>query len=109
MAEQPIDMPGHGRAPAAAAVCPACTMADENADTGMFRAGCEECSARMLAHGPEHFQAMAVAAFTPAYSLALKRVFGADWIRGHERVRAWAKRIEAHRQAHGAKGPADAA
>jgi hypothetical protein len=92
-----------GAAPAAAA-CPACAMAQQEADSGMYRAGCQECAARMLAHGPEHFDAMSVAQFTPPYATALKRVFGADWMRGHERVRDWAKRIEALRQARGMKG-----
>jgi hypothetical protein len=93
----------------AAVECSACAMAQQDADTGMYRAGCPECSARMLAHGPELFDAMAVAGFTPAYATALKRVFGADWMRGHERVRDWSKRIEAQRQARGLKGAADAA
>lgn len=94
---------------AAVAVCPACDVAQFDAGTGMYRAGCLECAARMLAHGPEHFDAMSVAAFTPAYATALKSTFGADWMRGHERVRDWARRIEAQRQARSMQGAADAA
>jgi hypothetical protein len=77
--------------------CPACGTAEANPDTGYYRANCQECAARMLAHGPEHFDAMAAAAFTPAYRSALQAVFGGGWMDGHVRVRAWSKRIAAWR------------
>lgn len=89
--------------------CPACATAQADALTGHYRAGCTECAARMLAHGPEHFDAMAAAAFTPAYRSALQAVFGADWMDGHVRVRAWSRRIEWQRQLQAMKGPDDAA
>lgn len=92
----------------AAPVCPACEVAHGNAESGYYRAGCVECSARMLAHGPEHFDAMAAAAFTPAYRTALQVVFGGDWMDGHTRVRSWSRQIEAARQARAMKGGGDA-
>lgn len=89
--------------------CPACAVAQGDAETGHYRAGCTACAARMLAHGPEHFDAMAAAAFTPAYRSALQAVFGAGWMDGHTLVRQWSRRIEAQRQARGMKGAVDAA
>lgn len=74
--------------------CPACTEAGQNPRSGFYRADCLECSARMLAHGPEHWEAMAVAQFTPRYAAALKAVFGERWQQGHERVRAWSKKLK---------------
>jgi hypothetical protein len=65
-----------------------------NPQSGYYHAGCMECSARMLAQGPEHWEAMAVSQFTPRYAAALKAVFGKQWQQGHERVRAWSKKIK---------------
>ena len=80
--------------------CPACIAAAANPQSGYYRAGCVECGARGLAHGPQHHEAMLAAAFTPAYRSALQAVFGLDWMEGHKRVRAWSKRIEAARAAN---------
>jgi hypothetical protein len=91
-------MPLDNAAPAAAA-CPACAMAQQEADSGMYRAGCQECAARMLAHGPEHFDAMSV-----AHSRRPMPRPEAGVRRAAMSVRDWAKRIEALRQARGMKG-----
>jgi len=77
----------------ATAECWECGQAQADPHYAMYRAGCAECGARMLAIGAEHAQAMSAAQFTPAYAAALKAVFGADWMRGHERVRAWSRRL----------------
>jgi hypothetical protein len=86
--------------------CDACERALVEPESASYRAMCVECAARMLAHGPQHHEAMLAAAFTPAYRSALQSVFGSDWMDGHTRVRAWSKRIEAARLQ---KGGADAA
>jgi len=77
--------------------CQACAAALVNPETGLFSALCVECQARSLAQATAYFDAMAAATFTPAYRAALNTVFGSAWMRGHECVRAWARRIEAAR------------
>jgi hypothetical protein len=74
--------------------CPSCAAAEADPLTGRYHSGCQDCAARMLAHGPQHHEAMLAAAFTPAYRSALQAVFGGEWMEGHRLVRAWSKRIE---------------
>lgn len=85
--------------------CAACSAAlADPLNCGALSAGCVECQARLLARRPEHFDATAAAAFTPAYRSALQSVFGDAWMQGHERVRAWSKRAEAARMSAGGAG-----
>lgn len=72
--------------------CPACTESRLNRWCGHYRADCLECSARMLSHSPEHFEAKTAGKLTPDYLKALQSVFGEDWKAWHERVKAWAER-----------------
>ena len=75
--------------------CPACTEATTNPWCGAYRADCLECSARALSHSPAHHDAATAGAITPRYRDALQVVFGSEWKRGHERVKAWAaKRVQ---------------
>jgi hypothetical protein len=78
--------------------CHACTVAADNPDTGLYGADCQECQARSLAQDPRFFDAMSVASFTHAYRGALNVVFGPAWMRGHECVLAWSRRIELARR-----------
>lgn len=66
----------------------------EAGHTGSYSAGCRECGARALAQSHEHFESAQAGAMTPRYRSALQRVFGAEWKRGHERVKAWSERLK---------------
>lgn len=74
--------------------CPACAEAMRNPNTGMYRAGCKECSARALAAAPAHFLAAQAPKLLPEYKNALQAVFGDDWRAGHLRVKAWSQRAK---------------
>ncbi|MCW7541453.1 hypothetical protein OOT46_26955 [Aquabacterium sp. A7-Y] len=81
------------------ALCAACVDAAGNVLTGSYRAGCRECEARAVAHGPAWFAAEKV---NPAglkdvpeiYRLALHKVFGTDLEQWRQRVKHWAERIK---------------
>ena len=78
--------------------CEACFVARHNPQTGLYRFGCPECSARMLANSSMFRRSQARGTFDPSYLAALKRHFGdasAQWEAGHKRVREWARRIDA--------------
>lgn len=78
--------------------CEACFVAQHNPQTGMYRFGCPECSARVLANSAPFWRSQARGTFDPSYLAALKRHFGdasAQWEAGHKRVREWARRIDA--------------
>lgn len=80
--------------------CPACRAWEERPLCGAYNAACKECSARMLATTQEHWQSRRTRQMTPEYKDALRRAFGADWQAGHQRVKAWAERMEARRATH---------
>lgn len=73
--------------------CEACTTAQANPFSGLYRAGCPECKARALAQSPQFFDAVAAEAITPNYRSALELSFGAEWKEGHARVKAWAEKL----------------
>lgn len=74
--------------------CPACAEAQRNPLTGMYQAGCKECSARALASSPSHFLAAQAGKILPTYRDALRAVFGDEWKAGHARVKEWAGRLK---------------
>ena len=69
--------------------CDACHLAATTPMTGMYRAGCKECTARMIASGTAYFEALNLRTMTPTYVDLLKAAFGDDWQHWHKRVRAW--------------------
>ncbi len=75
--------------------CEACTQAEVNPRTGLYRIGCAECSARMLAHSPEFAESAARQTLTQPYkaALAVALVPGERIEQTHQRVRAWDRRI----------------
>ena len=74
--------------------CPACDAAAmAPATCGAYRSKCSECTARHLAHGPEHFESQQAGRITSAYRYALVAAFGETWASGHKRVRHWAMLI----------------
>lgn len=73
--------------------CPACTEANANPRAGSYRAGCDDCKARMFAGGIAYHDRKTAGVPTQAYEGALRKVFGdrAEW--GNQRAKEWAKRI----------------
>ncbi len=69
--------------------CEACTEAIKSPHSGMYRADCLDCTARMLSRSKECFDAARSEAITPAYRDALQAVFGENWMDGHARVKRW--------------------
>lgn len=79
--------------------CEACQIALTNPKTGRYTAHCEECKARALANGNALFESKRLGVKSPEYADALRRVFGeGNEATGHERVRAWAKKINQHKK-----------
>jgi hypothetical protein len=74
--------------------CETCAHAEINPRTGLFNAGCLECTTRHIAHLPVFAECQHAGRLTEPYMASLKRVFGDDWKAGHESVKAWAKRIK---------------
>lgn len=81
--------------------CEACTTAAANPRSGLYRVGCPECGARMLAQGPDFFVAASKERITPEYRVALATILapGESIESAHKRVRAWAERIRDPRPA----------
>jgi hypothetical protein len=79
--------------------CRACTAASTNPLTGRYGADCPECKARALAHGFELFESKRKGVMSTEYADALRKVFGeGNEEAGHERVRAWSKKINQHKK-----------
>ena len=74
--------------------CPACTIASSNPRTGEYRSNCEDCRARALAQSPQHADARDRRKLTTEYMEALRAVYGDGWEAGHQRVKAWAQRLD---------------
>lgn len=74
--------------------CKDCTAAEANPLSPLYRAGCLQCTARMLAHSPARWSAVQAGAITPAYRDALQAAFGQDWKQGAAWVKVWADRIQ---------------
>jgi hypothetical protein len=74
--------------------CDCCAVAQVNPRTGLFRKDCQECRARALAQGMEFFLSQRAGRMTPEYRAALDEGFKDDAAGGHDRVKAWARRIK---------------
>ena len=76
--------------------CTACTDAMTSPRSATFTPSCESCDARALAATGAHEESARVASITPAYRTALVALFGAEsaeWMAGHEAVKAWDARM----------------
>lgn len=79
--------------------CDYCTKAKEEADWPLFRAQCRGCAVRSLASGPAFHQSGLDGSLAAPYRKALGAIFGDDWRKGHELVKAEYARIQAARKA----------
>lgn len=79
--------------------CHACKMAHENLLSGLYSTTCDNCKARALANGFDLFESKRAGVKSPEYAAALRKVFGeGNEEAGHERVKAWSKRITQHKK-----------
>ncbi|MDR0458709.1 MAG: hypothetical protein LBH10_06770 [Burkholderiaceae bacterium] len=78
--------------------CPDCARAEQNPDWGGYRAHCPECHARALAQSPAFFYSQNVRRLTHEYQGLLAACVDKDIAVAHERVKAWAERIQQTRQ-----------
>lgn len=79
--------------------CQACAIAKVNPLTGRYDSGCDECFVRSLASSLHFHYATQANAITPDYRDALRGQFGDEWRVGHDRVKAWADKINQARKA----------
>lgn len=80
-------------------ICSACQTAEKNPATGRYSADCGECKARALANSFDLFESKRQGIKSPEYAAALRKVFGeGNEGAGHERVKAWSKRITQHKK-----------
>lgn len=63
-------------------------------DFPMYRAQCRMCAVSSLAAGPMFHQAGVDGSLSASYRKALAGIFGDDWRRGHEMVKAEAQRVK---------------
>lgn len=78
--------------------CFACAFADQDPKCGHFHSSCQECTARALALSPKFFEANQSQVLTGSYREALRAAFDGVSIKdAHERVMAWAAKIDAAR------------
>ncbi|MCA3070233.1 MAG: hypothetical protein IOD11_07430 [Rhodocyclaceae bacterium] len=81
--------------------CAGCQAAAANPLSGLSIDGCQECAVRELAASPAYHASVLAQRVMPAYRQALQRVFGLQWLDGHERVKALAAAVRAARKAAG--------
>lgn len=74
--------------------CPACQEAKTRRH-GEYRNGCEGCTVRAVAGGPDFFVATREGLLTPAYRRLLQDVFGGGWYAAHELVKTESARLRA--------------
>jgi len=74
--------------------CETCAAAQLNPRTGLFNAGCIDCTTRHIAHLQIFFECQRAGRITEPYMNNLKHCFGDDWKAAHETVKGWAKRIK---------------
>ena len=69
----------------------------ENIQSGKYRAGCIQCSARSIANSPAFFDAQRIAAagkpMAKEYRELLQRAFNGAWEAGHEAAKRWHERM----------------
>ena len=75
--------------------CPNCQQAGTTAHWPIFQADCHGCKVRSLATGPAYHTAMKSNAMTPGYRSALQDLFGVDWLKAHDEVKAEYERMKA--------------
>lgn len=75
--------------------CECCAKAELAPATHLIHAGCCDCEARALAHMPHMADVALADAMVPAYRDALQAVAGDEWEALHQRVKYWAKKLEA--------------
>lgn len=78
--------------------CANCTQALTKAHWPGFTADCRGCQLRALASSPTFFAATQAGAMTAAYRSALQALFGEDWRRAHDEVKAEHARLQALQQ-----------
>lgn len=74
--------------------CETCARAEINPRTGLFNAGCLDCTARHIAHLQVFAECQRLRDFTEPYMSHMHKVFGAEWESWHKVVKSWAKRIK---------------
>ena len=74
--------------------CPSCAEAEVNPLSGMYRNGCTGCQERALAGSPQYSEALRSGKVGGAYRQALQALYGDDWQAAHDRVKAWADRMQ---------------
>ncbi len=79
--------------------CAGCQAAADNPVSGLSIDGCQECAVRELAASPAYHASVLARRVIPAYRQALERVFGPQWLEGHERVKAHDAAARAARKA----------
>lgn len=77
-----------------AAACSYCRAAQIKPDYPMYRNGCPGCGVRAIAQGPQFHASGVDGTLSSAYRKALAGIFGDDWRRGHEMVKAEHQRIK---------------
>lgn len=81
-----------------AQTCPACEHAKSSADSPFYQAKCRGCNIRGLAISIGFHQSQKAGTLDNSYRQGLMALFGDDWRRGHDDVKAEAARIRALRQ-----------
>lgn len=74
--------------------CLDCAQAQNQKHWPGFHAKCRGCQVRALAHGPSYHASMQADALMPGYRNALRAMFGDDWRRAHEEVKAEYQRMK---------------
>lgn len=74
--------------------CPYCRSAQVQPDYPMYQNGCKGCAVRAIAQGPQFHASGVDGSLSDSYRKALAGIFGDDWRKGHELVKAEAKRIK---------------
>jgi hypothetical protein len=77
--------------------CAACEKAKHSADSPFYQASCRGCAVRGLAISIGFHQSEKAGTLDNSYRHGLMALFGDDWRRGHEDVKAEAARIKALR------------
>ena len=77
--------------------CDYCAKAQAVPDFPMYRNGCQGCAVRAIAQGPQFHASGVDGQLSASYRKALAGIFGDDWRKGHDLVKAEAKRIRESR------------
>ncbi len=80
--------------------CPSCRAAEVNQFTGSYHAGCENCSARMLANSPQAWNAIHKGQAAQLQE-AIRKTWGDEYNVGRQMVWEWIQKLTAARAAKG--------